>query len=148
MSEENLEIVRRLTDAMQAGLERYDLGADLDMEAITVEFDSAGVAADLELIPAREVPGPRSYRGLAGLIEFMRTWTEDFEAWSNEYDRFIGAPDDRVVALAHQTGTGKGSGVPVELHYGLVFELKERRVIRIRLFLDPAEALEAAGLSQ
>ena len=144
-----MEIVRRTTDAMQGALERYDLDADVDVEAIATEFDAESLAVpDIELIPAPEVPGVESYRGIAGLVEFMRTWTENFEDWSNEYDRFIDAPDDRVVALARQSATGKGSGAPVELDYGLVFELRNRRVIRIRLFLEPAQALEAAGLSE
>jgi ketosteroid isomerase-like protein len=148
MSEENVEIVRRTTDAMQAALERYDLRAEVDVEAMAVEFDAESVASpDLELVPDRHVPGVESYRGVKGLVEFMRTWTENFEDWSNEYERFIDAPNDRVVAIAHQSGRGQGSSVPVEMRYGMVFELEDRRVIRLRLFMDPAEALEAAGLS-
>jgi ketosteroid isomerase-like protein len=53
--------------------------------------------------------------------------------------------DDRVVGLFHQRATGKGSGLPVELHMALVYELEDGRVNRIRNLLDPAEALEAVG---
>jgi ketosteroid isomerase-like protein len=149
MSEENLEIVRRTTDAMQMALERYGPGADVDVEAVAAEFNAESLfAPDMELIPDRNVPDVESYRGLAGLAEFTRTWTENFEDWSNEYERFIDAPDDRVVALGRQSGTGRGSGLPVEMRYGMVFELKDRRVVRLRLFLDPAEALEAAGVPE
>jgi hypothetical protein len=62
----------------------------------------------------------------------MRIWTEDFEGWSIEFERLIDAPDNRVVALVHQWATGKGSGVPVELHFGQVYEVEDGRVIRIR----------------
>jgi ketosteroid isomerase-like protein len=149
MSEENVEIVRRTTDSMQAALERYDVHADVNLEAIAVEFDAESLAApDVELIPDPAVPDAETYRGIAGLVEFMRIWTENFEDWSNEYERFLDAPDDRVVTLARQWGTGRGSGIPVELRYGMVFEIKNHRVTRIRLFMDPAEALEAAGLSE
>jgi hypothetical protein len=58
------------------------------------------------------------------------------------------ADEDRVVALTRQSGTGKGSGVPVELDLGLIYELKDGRVIRITNYLTHAEALEAAGLSE
>ena len=78
----------------------------------------------------------------------MRTWTEDFEDFSIELERVIDAGDDRVVGLFRQTATGKGSGAPVELHTGLVYELEDGRIIRMRNFLDPAEALEAAGLQE
>ena len=144
-----MEIVRRTTNAMQMALERYDLDDDLDVEAIAVEFDADSFAApDVELIPDRNMPGVESYRGMAGLLDFTRTWTEHFEDWSNEYERFIDASNDRVVALARQSGTGKGSSVPVEMRYGMVFELKDRRVVRLRIFMDPAEAFKAAGLSE
>jgi ketosteroid isomerase-like protein len=133
---------------MQAALERYDVHADVDLEAVAAEFDAESLATpDLELIPDPAVPDAGSYRGIAGLVEFMRIWTENFEDWSNEYERFVDAPDNRVVALARQRGTGRGSGIPVELSYGMVFELENRRVARIRLFMDPPQALEAAGVS-
>ena len=75
----------------------------------------------------------------------MRTWTEDFEDWSVELERVVDAGHDRVV---HQRGIGKGSGASVELHQGMVWEFKDRRVIRIRNFIEPNEALEAAGLAE
>jgi len=140
MSEENVMIVRRAFEAFNAALERGDPGA---------LFESGTVAEDLEWVPFPGLPGhPQSYRGRDGFVAFMRTWTEDFEGWSIEYERLIEAPDNRVVALTHQWATGKGSGVPVELRFGVVFEIEDGRVIRARNFPDFVEALEAAGLSE
>jgi ketosteroid isomerase-like protein len=137
MPKENLEIVRRSFVEFQAALARDDPGS---------WFDSEAIAADAEWVMFPGFPGPPSYRGRDGFVEFLRTWTEDFEDWSIELERLIDAGDDRVVALFRQTATGKGSGVPVELHFGQVQELKDSRVIRIRNYPDPAEALKAAGL--
>jgi ketosteroid isomerase-like protein len=140
MSEENVEVVQRLLEAFNAGWERGDPGA---------LFDSGTVADDLEFVVFPGLPGhPPSYRGRDGFTAFMRIWTEDFEGWSIEYERLIEAPDNRVVALTLQRATGKGSGAPVELHFGQVFEIEDGRVIRMRNFPDFAEALEAAGLSE
>jgi ketosteroid isomerase-like protein len=139
MSQENVEIVRQVLDAFQAGLERGDLGA---------AFDTRMVAADAEWIPGRGFPGPRHYRGREGFVEFMRTWTEDFEGWSNQIERLIDAGNDRVVGVFRQSATGKESGVPVEVRLGTVYELKAGQIVRMRIYLDPAEALEAAGLSE
>jgi ketosteroid isomerase-like protein len=50
--------------------------------------------------------------------------------------------------MFHQHATGKASGATVDLHMGLIYELANGQVIRMRNFLDPAEALEAAGLSE
>ena len=78
----------------------------------------------------------------------MRGWTKDFEDWSLRVERLIDAGNDRVVALIHQSGTGKGSGVPVEWKVGQVYELEDGRSARVRNYLSHAEALEAAGLSE
>jgi ketosteroid isomerase-like protein len=139
MSQENVEVVRRLFEVFRKGMERGDLGA---------WFDSEDLADDFEWITPPGVPGLGTYRGREGFLEFMRIWTEDFEDWSVELERLIDAGDDRVVGLFHQRGIGKGSGVPVELHQALVYELERGRVIRMRNYIDPAEALEAAGLRE
>jgi ketosteroid isomerase-like protein len=139
MSEENVEIVRRLFEVFRQGMERGDLGA---------WFDSEDLADDFEWITPPGVPGLGTYRGREGFLEFMRIWTEDFEDWSVELEGLIDAGDDRVVGLFHQRGTGKESGVPVELHQALVYELEGGRVTRMRNYIDPADALKAVGLSE
>jgi len=140
MSQENVEVARRLLEAFLAGVERGELGAG---------FDSGAISEDSEWIPPAEVPGPSaSYRGRDGFIEFMRMWTEDFDSWSLEVEQLIDAGDDRVVGLLRQWATGKGSRVPVELQFAVVYELEAGRIVRSRAYLDPADALEAVGLSE
>ena len=137
MSKENVEIVRRVMETFQAGWERGDPTA----------FDWAShIAPDAEWIPAPELVGPAVYQGVDGWIKFMRTWTEDFEDWSSRIERLIDAGDNRVVAITRQSATGKGSGVPVDLHHGSVFELEDGRIIRMQIYGNAKEALEAAGL--
>ena len=132
-----MEVVRRIFSAFEAGLksgnplESFDLGSEF--------------ATDAEWIAAPETPGPTSFRGRDGFFEFMGTWTEDWEQWSLRLERLIDAGDGRVVAFVHQSAVGKASGAPVEAHTGVVFELEEGRVIRMRNFLDPQQALEAAS---
>jgi ketosteroid isomerase-like protein len=77
----------------------------------------------------------------------METWTEDFE-WTIEIERVIDAGGDRVIAIYRQQAKGRTSGVPVELHMALVHELRDGQVVRMTNYLDPARALEAAGLSE
>jgi ketosteroid isomerase-like protein len=139
MSHENVEIVRRMFEEFQAGMERGDPGAF---------FDSETVADDYEWITDPPLDGRSVWRGREGFVEFMRTWTEDFEDWSIHVERWIDAGDDRVVALTHQSATGKGSGVPVELNLAQVYELEDGRMIRARNYLSHADALEAAGLQE
>jgi ketosteroid isomerase-like protein len=138
MSEENVEIVRKGLEALQKVAESGDPNAGFDPEIL---------ADDIEWIPTSSFPGPKSYRGREGVVEYMRTWSEDFESWSLEVERLIDAPDDRVVALVHQRAIGKGSGAPVEMRLAAVYDLEGGRVIRIQNFINPADALEAAGVA-
>jgi ketosteroid isomerase-like protein len=136
MSQENVEIVRRTIEAFEAGAKRGDFSA---------AWETGAVAEDVELVPAAELE-QRSFRGREGFVEFMRGWTEDFEGWSAQLERLIDARNDSVVAFFHQTGTGRGSGVPVEQEYAVIYELQAGQLVRMRVYLDRAKALEAAGL--
>ena len=78
----------------------------------------------------------------------MRSWTEDFEGWSARVERLIDAGNDRVVGFFHQSGTGKESGVPVEVRLATIYELEDGQIVRMRIYLNPTEALEAAGLRE
>jgi ketosteroid isomerase-like protein len=139
MSEQDVEIVRRTFAAFQAGLASGNPAA---------AFDAGLIGLDAEWIVPVEAPGLRSvYRGREEFIEFMRTWTEDFD-WSIELEQVIDAGNGRVVITSRQRATGKGSGVPVELQMGALWEVKGGRVIRIENFFDPADAFEVAGLSE
>jgi|SRR5215204_1934796 len=140
MSEENVEIVRRLFDeALVGALERGDPGAP---------FDRGAVADDFEWIVPEPFEGRLVYRGREGLVQWFRTWTGEFENWSVQLERLIDAGHDRVVALTRQSATGKASGVPVELTIGMVWELEAGRVSGVTNYLTYAEALEAVGLRE
>jgi ketosteroid isomerase-like protein len=137
MSEENVEIVRRVFELFKEGMECGDYGA---------WFESEHVDENLEWITPGV--GLGTYRGRKAFVEFMVVWTEAFESWSFELERLIDAGHDRVVGLFLQTGTGTASRVPVSLHQGFVYELESGRIVRIRNYFDPAAALEAAGVPE
>jgi ketosteroid isomerase-like protein len=139
MSQENVEVVRRIFETFQAGMQGGDPGNWLNPEA---------VADDFEWIVPTPLDGRSVWRGADGFVEFIRTWTEQFDEWSIRVERLIDAGEERVVALTSQSATGKGSGVPVEMKLGHVYELEAGRVLRVRNYFSHAEALEAAGLSE
>ena len=139
MSKENVKIVRRAHAEFLTGLSRSDPAA---------AFDSGIVAPDFEWILPANAPGLKPvYRGREGWIEFMRTWTEDFD-WSIELEQAIDAGDGRVVVRTRQRAIGKGSGVPVELVMGGLWTVESGQVTRAENFFDPGDALEAARLRE
>jgi ketosteroid isomerase-like protein len=139
MSEENVEVVHRAWEAFQGAMDRGDPGAF---------FDSGLLAEDFEWVTTVALEGRSVWCGREGFVEFIRTWTAEFDDWSIRVERLIDVGEDRVVSLTVQTATGKESGVPVDMHIGQVVEVEDGRQVRITNYLTHAEALEAAGLSE
>ena len=50
--------------------------------------------------------------------------------------------------MTRVTGRGRGSGVAVDQRFVQVWTLRDEAVTRIESYLNPAEALEAAGLPE
>jgi ketosteroid isomerase-like protein len=131
MSPQNVEIVKRLMDAVN----RRDV--DTFAELTTSDFEwfplfAAHVEGDI-------------YRGREGIETFLaeieETW-EEFLPVVEEY-RDLG---DRVLGLGRLKTRGRASGVPSDSPWGGVYDFRAGEISRIRTFLDQGEALRAADL--
>jgi ketosteroid isomerase-like protein len=140
MSQENVEIMRRVAEAFQRGLEHDDPVAMFDTGLLADDWEWVLLAGGFE--------GKSVWTGRQEFAEFFRLWIGEFEDYSVRFEEPIDAGDDRVVVIYRQRATGKGSGVPIDMRVGMVSELRDGRVIRTTNYLDPAEALEAAGLRE
>ena len=109
---------------------------------------SSAECALLEWILAEPLDGRSIWRGREEYGEFIRTWTDQFDDWSIRAEELIDAGYDKVVVLTHQTATGRESRVPVELKLWQVADIKDGRLIRIRIYFTAKDALEAAGLRE
>jgi ketosteroid isomerase-like protein len=132
MSEKNVENVRRGIDAWNRG--------DLDEWL-------AGFAPEAELHTTALFPDRGVYRGRAGLEQYWGEIRQDIE----EIDLSISdlrATGDRVAFAVMGRGRGKLSKVPVERPIWFVATLRDGLAVRVDTYVDPKEALEAAGLSE
>ena len=132
MSQENVEVVRRFYEAVN----RRDL-AVLDGLLASEESEFASVFATSE---------GRVFRGRQGNRDYFAAIDEAFEDFRTEILELIDAGEDRVVAMTRVTGRGKGSGIPVDKRFGQVWTLRDEAVVRIDTYVNPPDALEAAGL--
>ena len=133
MSEENVEIVRKVIDAVNRG----DLDAWLGFLSPEVVWES------LPLVGFRDV-----YRGRAEAREWLEQLLEVFEEAHVEIEEITALSDDRVLIVSRVTGRGRGSGVPVERPSWEVSWLADGLITRRQVFWTRDEALEAAGLSE
>ena len=133
MSEENVEIVRKVLDAVNRG----DMDAWLGFLSPQVVWESLAL------------PGFRDvYRGRAEAREWIEQLLEVFEEAHIEIEVITALSDDRVLILSCITGRGRGSGVPVERPSCEVSWLADGLITRRQVFWTRDEALEAAGLSE
>jgi ketosteroid isomerase-like protein len=88
------------------------------------------------------------YIGYAGLEQWMRDLDEQFVEWRVRIDeaREVG---NAVIAFGAIHVKGRTSGVAVDQSAaGIVDFGTDQRITRARIYLDPAEALEAVGLAE
>jgi ketosteroid isomerase-like protein len=88
-----------------------------------------------------------AYRGADSIEGYLADLEDAFEDWHTEQERYLAADDERVVVLYHIVGRGKGSGVPIDQPVGIVWTLRDRRLLLGQAYLDQEQALEAAGLA-
>jgi ketosteroid isomerase-like protein len=134
MSEENLEIVRRIY-ARSLRLEPDLLGAFAGLAAADAEFDFTDIYPDGPVV-----------KGLEGVRRIVASWP-----WGElhfEPERIFDVDAERVLVFIRATATGIGSGVSVQRRTAHECTFKAGRLVRFKVYSDRDEALEVAGLRE
>jgi ketosteroid isomerase-like protein len=129
-------------------------GTRLGMEAFNRrDVDAAVVpgSPDFEMYPPREFVEAGffepCYRGREGFHNYVSVWSDVFADLRVEPVELIDL-GDRIVLLAELPGRGQASSAPFTGKIATVTVLEEGRAIRVQVYLDHAEALEAVGLRE
>ncbi len=124
MSEENVELVRRIYEAWE-------------QEESARDF----IAEDIEYVNPSYAVEPGTRRGRKS-FRVIRDTYEDFQI---RVERYVDAGEE-VVVLAQYKASGPGSGVPVSGEHGYVWTVRDGQAVRFQWFQSHREALEAAGI--
>src|SRR4051794_10339591 len=95
MSQENVEVVKRLVAAVQAA----------DLEAAIACLGAGGEIEDTDILDAHH------YRGHDGFVKWVARWSESWESWRVEDIEVLPAGEDHAVALFRMVAIGRGSGI-------------------------------------
>jgi uncharacterized protein len=132
MSRENVEIVRRMVAAWNAG----DIDGWLEL-----------CAPGIEVVFPPDVPEPGPFHGR----DELRAWAEGFmAAWEDfqaEIQQAVQAGERVVVALYYR-GHGRDTGIEIEQTDWHVFTIRDGKITHWRNYGTQADALEAVGLSE
>lgn len=131
MSQENVEIVKRIYNGLaRAGPEGMFefMDPDVDYRAIEGAPDDIGI-----------------FSGYDAMRGYFEQWIEMFDDLRAEPSELVDA-GDQVVALLHVTARMKGSDAELDMRLGVVWALRDAKVVRGREYATREQALEAAGL--
>jgi uncharacterized protein len=132
MSQENVEIVRRMAEAFESG--GLDAARDFYHPGIEWHEDPS-------------FPEAGVYRGVEAVEAYNQQFLREF-AEIHYQPRDLVEVDDHVIGNMHIYGRGKASGAEFDMSAWWVFTVENGKVIRVQAYLDRADALEAVGLSE
>ena len=145
MSRENVEIVRALQPPPDVDLTELFARGEEGRAAQEIEAASAVFTDDFvcvfHALSREERPG------VMGLRQAWLDWLEPWDSYRAEIDRFSDA-GDRVLIFSRDFGRRSGMEDEVELKASAVWWVRDDKVSRAEFFVDRADALEAAGLSE
>jgi ketosteroid isomerase-like protein len=133
VSHQHLDLVRRGFDAYQ----RRDVQGMCDVAHAECEAFTFTVG----------VVEAQPFRGHAGIAEWMAHELEPWEEWRVEPAE-VRAVGERVLARTIVTARGKGSDVELTADSGMVFEFRDRRIMRFWSYLSWYDALAAVELQE
>lgn len=127
----SIDVVARAYEAFKA----------LDAEALIELCDP-----EIEFGTSAAAPGG-TYRGHPGIRRYLKEIEGAFgDRWDAEVERVTDVGGDRVILIARVFGTGR-AGEPLELHIAHVWELRDGKLLRGTVYLDPSDALAAVEAS-
>jgi ketosteroid isomerase-like protein len=134
MSQENVEIVRRL---MRAFVEQDndEVLRYLDPEAELDWSDS-------------DAPDSGVYAGHAGWLAFAQARDEALGERGFEFVDLITPAPDTVVVIGRMHERGRVSGVQVAAQGAAVFTVRQGKVTHLKLYQTREQALKAVGLTE
>jgi ketosteroid isomerase-like protein len=138
MADTNVDVARGMWDPFN-GLEISSI--DWDNEAVRGVV-APHLSSDVELSWSATWAGERHYSGIDGFFQAFKEWLEPFSEYHAEAIEFIEV-GDRVVVPNRQWGTGRESGVPVEIEVAHVYEFEDGLIVRVDEYDSKTEALEA-----
>ncbi len=121
MAEANVE-------ALQHGYEALNRG---DISVVRELLDP-----DIEWHEPEPSPDAGTHAGRDSFVRFLRSWIESFEGFKVEPEQVV-ERDDKLIAVVHQSGRGRASGVRVDARLAHVWTVKEGRAVRWEAVGDP-----------
>jgi hypothetical protein len=90
---------------------------------------------------------PQTYHGPDGVVALIAGWVEPYDHFESQADEFIDA-GDKVVVRVPQEARLAGSKQLITGTFWFLVGLQGKKVIRLEIYGERGQALEAAGLPE
>jgi ketosteroid isomerase-like protein len=125
-------------ERLRASLEEFDRTGLIPPDYFSPDFELHQSSSIVDTAGVFRGPGASqaSIDELGGSFEDM-TW---------EPERFFEAPGGEIVVFIHARARGRASGLELDNHIAWVWTFKDGKAVRMVVYEEPADALEAVGL--
>jgi ketosteroid isomerase-like protein len=131
MSDDNVEIVRRMWDAFLAG----GVEAGLPYLANDVEWDGTNL------------PDGRVGKGHKAVLDHVARWADTWDEWTVDVEQIRGVQGEKVLVFIRERGRSS-SGLEMDERHAELYTVSDSKVVHRVGFSDPRDALAKAGLSK
>jgi ketosteroid isomerase-like protein len=126
---ENMEATRRAFETYMSG----------DIEGVL-----ADAHPDVEVYLPPTLPNSGTFRGHDGYLTWVSSWLDAWEDFTIEILAMDAIGERHVLTTVRQSGTGRGSGIRVEMEAAYVTEIRDGKFAALQLYTSVEEARRIA----
>ena len=140
------ELSERQRDNIERTRQAFEIYRSGDIDGVLAYADP-----EVEVYLPSNLPNSGTFRGHEGYLTWISSWLEAWDDFTIEILGMDAIGDRHVVTTVRQSGTGRGSGIHVEMEAAYVTEMREGRFAALHLYTtvedarDVAEQREAAA---
>ena len=142
MPQENVEVVRRVTEAFGAGTPETERE---DMLTKIAELWDPEIELDASDFPVLDISGV--YRRVDAVRQVWRDWLAAWETTPFDYE--LVDAGDRVVQLVDMQVRGRSTGIEMPFgKFAWVYRVRDGLIVHQKLYMGQSQALKAVGLEE
>jgi ketosteroid isomerase-like protein len=126
------------TDRLRAALETFRQSGEIPVEYFAEDFE---LHQSSSIVDTAGV-----FHGTSASQASLDELGESFEDLSFEPEQIIEAPGGEIVVLIHARARGRASGLELDNHIAWVWTFRKGKAVRLVVYEEPGDALEAVGL--
>jgi ketosteroid isomerase-like protein len=125
---------------LRAGLEAFNRTGELGTDFLASDFEMHQASSIIDTAGV--------FHGRDALHGSLGELAESFVDLRLEAERFFEAQSGEVLVFIRAQGRGRASGLKMDNHIAWVWTFRGDKAVRLVVYEDQAEALEAVGLSE